>query len=108
MIATVLQAQGAGGGSGMFMLMMLVMVVGFYFLMLRPQIRKQKQEKKFQEEIKPGARVVMTSGLHGKILQVMDDGVIIETMSGKQKYEKAAISREMTNARFAEGKDDKK
>jgi len=106
MITVFLQAQ-EGGGSGMFMLMMLVMVVGFYFLMLRPQIKKQKQEKKFQDEIKPGTRVVLTSGLHGKILQVMEDGVIIETMSGKQKYEKGAISREMTNARFGGDKAEK-
>ena len=44
----------------------------------------------------------MTSGLHGKIVQVMDDGVIIETMAGKQKFEKAAISREYTDMRFGE------
>ena len=40
--------------------------------------------------------------MHAKILQVMDDGVILETMSGKLKFEKAAISREFTEARFPE------
>ncbi|KAF5276567.1 hypothetical protein FQR65_LT16274 [Abscondita terminalis] len=95
--------QQQGGGSMMF-IMMAVMLVGFYFLMLRPQMKKQKQEKNFQESIKPGARVVTTSGMHGKIVNVMEDGVIIETMSGKLKFEKAAISREFTEARFGDKK----
>ncbi|QCX53405.1 preprotein translocase subunit YajC [Elizabethkingia sp. JS20170427COW] len=103
MMTIFLQTQGSGS---MTMIMMLVMVVGFYFLMLRPQIQKQKKEKKFQEEIKPGTRVVMTSGLHGKVAQVVEDGVIIETMAGKMKFEKSAISREFTEMRFANKKED--
>ncbi|EJG2134660.1 preprotein translocase subunit YajC [Elizabethkingia anophelis] len=91
MLTIFLQAQQQGGG--MMYIMMAVMLVGFYFLMLRPQMKKQKQEKNFQESIKPGTRVVTTSGMHGKIVNVMEDGVIIETMSGKLKFEKAAISR---------------
>ncbi|AQX04065.1 preprotein translocase subunit YajC [Elizabethkingia meningoseptica] len=98
-----LQAQQQGGGSMMF-IMMAVMLVGFYFLMLRPQMKKQKQEKNFQESLKPGARIVTTSGMHGKIVNVTDDGVIIETMSGKLKFEKAAISREFTETRFGDKK----
>ncbi|NAW51283.1 preprotein translocase subunit YajC [Elizabethkingia argentiflava] len=100
MLTIFLQAQQPQGGSSMMFIMMAVMMVGFYFLMLRPQMKKQKLEKNFQESIKPGTRVVTTSGLHGKILNVMEDGVIIETMSGKLKFEKAAISREFTEARF--------
>ncbi|MYY48207.1 preprotein translocase subunit YajC [Elizabethkingia anophelis] len=103
MLTIFLQAQQQGGGSMMF-IMMAVMLVGFYFLMLRPQMKKQKQEKNFQESIKPGTRVVTTSGMHGKIVNVMEDGVIIETMSGKLKFEKGAISREFTEARFGDKK----
>lgn len=86
----------------MMLIMMGVMFVGFYFLMIRPQMKKQKQEKKFQEELKVGSRVVLTSGLHGRIAQIHDDGIVIETLSGKLKFEKAAISREFTDARFGE------
>ncbi|UOE39616.1 preprotein translocase subunit YajC [Chryseobacterium oryzae] len=86
----------------MMLIMMGVMFVGFYFLMIRPQMKKQKMEKKFQEELKVGSRVVLTSGLHGRIAQVLEDGVIIETLSGKLKFEKAAISREFTENRFGE------
>jgi len=100
MLTIFLQAQQ--GSSSMMLIMMGVMFVGFYFLMIRPQMRKQKQEKTFQETLKVGTRVVLTSGLHGRIAQVQDDGFVIETLSGKLKFEKAAVSREFTEARFGE------
>ncbi|HCA05596.1 MULTISPECIES: preprotein translocase subunit YajC [Chryseobacterium] len=100
MLTIFLQAQQ--GSSSMMLIMMGVMFVGFYFLMIRPQMRKQKQEKTFQETLKVGTRVVLTSGLHGRIAQVQDDGFVIETLSGKLKFEKAAVSREFTETRFGE------
>ena len=84
------------------LLMIGLMFVGFYFLMIRPQMKKQKQEKTFQEALKPGAKVVTTSGMHGTIFSITEDGVILETLSGKLKFEKAAISRDFTIARFPE------
>jgi preprotein translocase subunit YajC len=84
------------------MLPMLIMVGAMFLLFLWPQMRNQKKEKQFQAALKPGAKVVTTSGMHAKILQIMDDGVILETMSGKLKFERAAISREFTEARFPE------
>jgi preprotein translocase subunit YajC len=101
MLTLFLQAPAQGNSTTMLM-MMGVMVIGFYFLMIRPQMKKQKQEKKFQEELKVGSRVVLTSGLHGRIAQIQEDGVVIETLSGKLKFEKAAISREFTETRFGE------
>lgn len=82
------------------MLMMALMFGAFYFLMIRPQMRKQKQEKNFQESLTVGRRVVTTSGMHGRIAQVQEDGFVIETLSGKLKFEKAAVSRELTMSRF--------
>ncbi len=104
---TLLVLQAAEGSMTPTLLMMGLMFVAFYFLMIRPQMKKQKQEKNFQESLKVGSRVVTTSGLHGRIAQIMDDGVIIETLSGKLKFEKAAISREFTAARFPESKEEK-
>ena len=93
--------QAAASDSMMPTLMMMgAMFVAFYFLMIRPQMRKQKQEKTFQESLTVGRRVVTTSGLHGRIAQIQEDGFILETLSGKLKFEKAAISREFTAARF--------
>lgn len=98
---SILQAQPAGGGAQMIFLFV-AFIAFMYFVMIRPQMKKQKQEKTFQESLKVGSRVVTTSGLHGRIAQIQEDGVVIETLSGKLKFEKAAISREYTLARFPE------
>lgn len=102
LLSIFLQAPAQGGNSSMMLIMMGVMFVGFYFLMIRPQQAKQKKEKSFQENLKVGTRVVLTSGLHGRIAQVQDDGFVIETLSGKLKFEKAAVSREFTETRFGD------
>ncbi|WP_312344139.1 preprotein translocase subunit YajC [Chryseobacterium binzhouense] len=101
-LQTIFLQAAQGGNSSMMLIMMGVVFVGFYFLMIRPQVKKQKQEKKFQDDLKVGSRVVLTSGLHGRIAQIQEDGVVIETLSGKLKFEKAAISREFTENRFGE------
>lgn len=95
-----LQAAPQQDGGMTMLLMMVAMFAGFYFLMIRPQMKKQKQEKKFQQDLKIGQRVVTTSGLHGRVAQIQEDGVVIETLSGKLKFEHAAISREFTQTRF--------
>ena len=102
MLTIFLQAAAPQQSMTPTLVMIGLMVVGFYFLMIRPQMKKQKQEKNFQEALKPGARVVTTSGMHGKIFSIGDDGVVIETLSGKLKFEKAAISKDFTAARFPE------
>ena len=102
--------QAGGDGMGMQMLLMFAVFIAFmYFSMIRPQMKKQKMEKQFQESLKVGSRVVLTSGLHGRIAQIQEDGFVIETLSGKLKFEKAAVSREFTAARFGDAaKNDKK
>lgn len=101
MLAIILQAQGQDGGWISFLPLILLFAV-FYFFFIRPQTKRQKQEKNFQENINKGTRVVTTSGIHGKIMEIMDDGVIIETMAGKIKFEKSAISRELSVSRYPE------
>lgn len=109
MMTVFLQAAAPEGSMMPTLLMMGLMFVGFYFLMIRPQMKKSKMEKSFQETLKVGSRVVTTSGLHGRVAQILEDGVIIETLSGKLKFEKAAISREFTQQRFPDNApDDKK
>ncbi|MAN59988.1 MAG: preprotein translocase subunit YajC [Flavobacteriaceae bacterium] len=80
-----------------FLPIILLFVVMYLFL-IRPQMKKQKQEKKFVEEIKRGDRVVTKSGLHAKILDLNDDGTcILETGAGKLKFDRSALSMEMSN-----------
>ncbi len=68
----------------------------FYFLIIRPQQQKIKQEKQFESQLKVGDRIITKSGIHGKIAELYDDSVVIETMSGKLKMERSAISMELS------------
>jgi preprotein translocase subunit YajC len=87
-------------GSGMLPFLLLFVVL--YFFMIRPQLKRQKNERKFQAEITKGSKVVMTSGIHGKVVETNDtEGtVVIETQAGKIKFEKSSISMELSK-RFA-------
>lgn len=80
------------------MLPFLLMFVVIYLFMIRPQIKRQKNEKKFQTSISKGNKVVMSSGIHGKIVDIVDSDntVIIETGAGKIKFERSAISMELS------------
>lgn len=73
-----------------------LMFIVLYLFMIRPQIKKQKNEKKFQSEIGKGSKVVTTSGIHGKIVEISDATVVIETGAGKIKFEKSSLSMEMS------------
>ncbi|RAJ16962.1 preprotein translocase subunit YajC [Olleya aquimaris] len=71
-----------------------------YFFMIAPQMKRAKQEKQFAAALKRGDKVITKSGLHGKIadLNDKDNSCIIETMSGKLKYDRSAISMEMSKS----------
>ena len=81
----------------------LLMFVVIYFFMIRPQQKRAKQEKEFESSLKVGDRIITKSGLHGKIAEVSEGTVVIETMSGKLKMERSAISMEMS-AKLAQKK----
>jgi preprotein translocase subunit YajC len=74
----------------------LLMFVVIYFFMIRPQQQKIKQEKAFEAGLKTGDRIITKSGIHGKIAELAETTVVIETMSGKLKMERTAISLELT------------
>ena len=88
---------GDGGGIASFIPLILIMVV-FYFFMIRPQMKKAKEAKKFRQEISKGDNIVTVGGVHGKITDLRDTTVIIETESKtKLKIERSAISLEMSS-----------
>ena len=73
-----------------------LMFVVIYFFMIRPQQKKAKQEKEFTASLKVGDKIITKSGLHGKIAELADSTAVIETMSGKLKMERSAISLELS------------
>lgn len=79
----------------------IAIIAVFYFFMIRPQMKQRKKEKKFSEDLKKGDKIVTKSGMHGKILEVIEnsDTVILETGAGKITFDKSAISQEMSEKR---------
>jgi preprotein translocase subunit YajC len=74
-----------------------VLMIGvFYFLMIRPQQKRAKAEKEFESQLKTGDKIITKSGIHGKISEIAEKTIVIETMSGKLKMERSSISMEMS------------
>ena len=76
----------------------LLMFVVIYFFMIRPQQKRAKAEKEFESSLKVGDKIITKSGLHGKIAELAETTVVVDTMSGKLKMERSAISMEMSAA----------
>jgi len=93
MLSTIiLQAQGGGSALGSLLPLLLIIVV-FYFFMIRPQMKKAKDEKKYREGLAKGDKIVTIGGIHGKISDIQDTTLIIEVEGGnKLKIEKSAVS----------------
>jgi preprotein translocase subunit YajC len=77
-------------------LQLLLMIAVFYFLLIMPQQKRAKKEKAFDAALKVGDRVITKAGIHGKIAEISTDSLVIETMSGKIKMERSAVSSELT------------
>ena len=77
---------------------LLLMVVVFVFFIILPQQRRQKKEKNFMKALSKGDRVITKSGMHGKIAELndKDDTCVVETLAGKVKMERSALSLEMS------------
>jgi len=74
---------------------LLLFSVFIIFFIVLPQRKKLKQEKKFFGELKKGMKVITNSGMHGKVVELNDDGTcVIETSAGKIKFDRTAISVE--------------
>ncbi len=76
---------------------LLLFTVFIVFFIVLPQRKKSKQEKEFDKGLKKGDKVITKSGLHGKILELHDTTCVLETGAGKMKFERSAISIEMSS-----------
>lgn len=75
----------------------ILMFVIFYFLLIRPQQKKQKKVRQMQSDLKKGDSIITIGGLHGKV-HALDEGTIIITAEDGTKltYDRSAV-REVTN-----------
>ena len=86
-------APGAGGGLLSILPFVLMFVVAYY-VMIRPQMRRQKDQAKLVSSLKTGDRVVTSSGIHGLISNVKETTVIVKVADNvKLEMEKTAVTK---------------
>ena len=85
---------GQSGMIGNFILIGGIALI-FYFFMIRPQQQKQKAQRNFIDTIKKGDMVVTIGGMHGKVVAIEDNSVVLDVDRGaKIKFDKSSISQE--------------
>ena|SRR5438093_11932340 len=87
---------GAGGFQFIFLGLMIVI---FWLFFIRPQAKRQKEQKAFVDNLQKGDKVITNAGIHGTINRINEDGTInLEINPGSYiKMEKSSVSMEMTN-----------
>jgi preprotein translocase subunit YajC len=74
------------------MIMMVLMVVMLYFVMIRPQRQKQKEQENTQKSLQPGDEVVTIGGAHGVVTTVHEKTVTVRMAEGKIEFDRSAIA----------------
>ncbi len=75
------------------MLLLLAAVLVYFFLIFRAPMKKRKELKKFIESLAPGDKVITTSGIHAKVLEISDTTILISSEGSKLRVDKNAIVR---------------
>jgi len=105
-------AGGEGAGNPLISFLPLIAIVAiFYFLILRPQNKKQKETQKMLSALKKGDRVVTIGGIHGVIQSVKESTVIIKVDENtKLEFNRSAIANVSSQAKEEkeDGESDKK
>ena len=100
MMSLFLQA-AAGERPGLLMQLFpfILIIVVFYFFMIRPQVKRQKELRKYRENLKKGDKVITTGGIYGKVAEVKESYVVIEIANNVNiKVDKAGIIMDMSDA----------
>jgi len=86
---------GQGGGSMLVQLAFFAAIFAiFYFLLIRPQQKQRRDRDTMLAAVKPGDRVVMSSGLHGTIVKLSEQGVTIKVADQvRLEFDRSAIGR---------------
>lgn len=93
MLVVLLQATGQNPLSAFLPLLLIIVV--FYFFMIRPQMKRQKELKKFREALKKGDKVITSGGIYGRIAEIEDHTVLLEVDNNvKIRVDKAALLKD--------------
>ncbi|MFN0157793.1 MAG: preprotein translocase subunit YajC [Bacteroidota bacterium] len=87
--------QGGGGDGGiMSTVIMFALIIGiFYFMILRPQQKRQKERQKLLDSVKKGDKIITAGGLHGTVAGLDEKTVLIQVAENvKMKFERSAVA----------------
>jgi preprotein translocase subunit YajC len=101
-------AEGAQGGNALMTFLPFVAIIAiFYFLIIRPQSKKQKETQKMLSALKKGDHIVTIGGIHGTIQRVMEHSVIVRVDEDtKIEFNRSAISAVVAAAKERDDDDD--
>ena len=92
--------KSTGGLTGMLpMLVIYALIIGaMYFILIRPQRKKQKEEKKMRENLQIGDEVITIGGIHGRVVSLKEDTFVIESKSDHSKltFSRWALQQNLT------------
>jgi len=89
--------QQAANPLATFLPLVLIIVV-FYFFMIRPQMKRQKELRKFHESLQKGDKVIIAGGIYGKITEVKEEYIIVEIDENtKVKVVKSTVIRDASD-----------
>ena len=77
---------------------LILIIVVFYFFMIRPQMKRQKELRKFRESLGKGDKVVTTGGIYGKVAEIKDNYVLLQVDGNvKLRVDKSAVVKDMSD-----------
>ncbi len=76
---------GLFGGNPMSIIMIVGMVALMYFMMIRPQKKKQKEEQKMRDSLRVGDEITTIGGICGRVVSIKEDTLVIETGADRSK-----------------------
>lgn len=97
---TILMMQTSGQTTDLIksFLPLLLIILIFYFLIIRPQVKRQKEMQKFRESLAKDDKVVTTGGIYGKIIEIKDSVVILEIAANVHiKVDKNGILKDLSD-----------
>jgi preprotein translocase subunit YajC len=94
-----MQSEGQDANPLMSFLPLLLIIVVFYFFMIRPQMKRQKEVRKFRESLAKNDKVVTTGGIYGRVVEVKETTVVLEIAKDVHiKVDKNGIVKDLSDA----------
>ena len=97
-LVIILQEQPSKGGNLTFLIMMVAIFIVLYFLMIRPQKKRQKELKEYRDSLKKGEKVITAGGIYGTVAEVKENFVLLEVDTNvKIRVDKSTLLKDSSD-----------